>query len=135
MTKASPARAAKRTGVVRPTELTMTEAHREAFMSFGVPGHAIDQHTKNRGQAGISQEAFDAENEVEIAQQAEAKAANDKARAEAKAEERRQQKAAFAGMALQGLVSRADRSPEYPAAHAKQAVALAEALVQALEAE
>lgn len=119
-----------------PTKLTMKDEHREFFVDNGNNEEAITAFVDQAQREGSSQaeldarveEIIDASNKAKAeqeAQLAEAKAANDKARYEARLD-------AFAGMALQALLA----EPELELSakqYAAQAVLYAEALIGAID--
>lgn len=81
---------------------------------------------------GITQEQLDKDVEAAFENARAAKKANDEARQEQEAEVRKANRAAFAGMALQGILSREYHRPKDAAAIA---VRNADALLKALDEE
>lgn len=82
---------------------------------------------------GATQEQIDQDLEAAFESGRAAKRANDEARAEQAAAERRANRAAFAGMALQGLL--ANVTPGQPEDVAARAIEYADALTEALDNE
>lgn len=120
---------------VTPTELVMSDEHREALRAHGIADGHIDYIVKTASASGVPQEEFDLRVAEDLNGLGHVKEVNDKAAAERKAEERAAQRAAFAGMALQGfLANPAPEGPQTFAAVTKASVQYADALVAALEA-
>lgn len=132
MTKASPARASKRTGIPVPTTLVLSDDIFAPFEALGLGRDAFDGLIQQEQAKGTSQEAFDTMLATEAERATAAKKANEEAEAAAKAEQRKSSRMALAGMALQGLL--ANVSPGQPESVAQKAVAFADATLDALDA-
>lgn len=118
------------------TTLTISDELVAAFAELGVPANAFPEIIKREQAKRTSQEDFTKGLEEELekgrAARAEAKAANEKAEADRLAEERKVNRLALAGMAMQGLLS-GTTAWAFDGV-ARQAVSYADALLDALEA-
>ena len=118
----------KKTNTLVLTEAQFAEGEELGFKRAQLQ-HALDKSIAD----GISQEQLDKDVEAAFASARDAKRANDEARAEQAATERRANRAAFAGMALQGLL--ANVTPGQPEAVATLAIEYVDALIEALDNE
>lgn len=126
----------RRAKVIRPTKLEVRPDLLEDFAALGVPANAWPPVVAREQAKGTTQAEFDAGLEDELAAGREAKEANVKAAAEQAAEqaaaERKANRAAFAGMALQGILPGA-RAEDGIAYLARLAVDYADALCDQLD--
>lgn len=99
----------RRAKVILPTTLTVRPDLLEAFADLGVPANAFDQIVAREQAKGTTQTEFDAGLEEQAEKGRAAKKANEEAAALAEAEhvaaERKANRTALAGMALQGILA------------------------------
>lgn len=119
----------KKTNTLILTEAQFAEGEELGFKRAQLQ-HALDKSIAD----GISQEQLDKDVEAAFASARDAKRANDEARAEQAATERRANRAAFAGMALQGLLAGTNAPNEFGRVVALS-VEYADALIEALDNE
>jgi hypothetical protein len=119
----------------KPTVLVLTDEAFAAFEALGLGRESFDGIIQAEQAKGTSQEDFDALLIAEGARATAAKAANDQAEAERNAVERRGNRLALAGMALQGILAGplTDKVPSLQGI-ATLAVDYADALLKALDA-
>lgn len=114
------------------TTLTLSDEQRAALADMGIPKAEVEHALAKSIADGKTQDELDADVAAAIESHEAAKAANEKARQEQEAEVRKANRAAFAGMALQGILSRQHHRPKEAAAIA---VGYADALLAALDEE
>ena len=114
------------------TTLTLSDEQRKALTGMGIPEAEVEHALQKSIADGKTQDELDTDIAAAIESHQQALAANEKAREEQAAEQRKANRAAFAGMALQGILAR-----EYyrPKEAAEIAVRQADALLAALDAE
>ena len=115
------------------TTLTLSAEQRKALTGMGIPEAEVEHALQKSIADGKTQDELDTDIAAAIESHQQALAANEKARQEQAAEQRKANRAAFAGMALQGIV--ASGSTTGPRDVALEAVEYADALLAALDAE
>ena len=114
------------------TTLTLSDEQRKALTGMGIPEAEVEHALQKSIADGKTQDELDTDIAAAIESHQQALAANEKAREEQAAEQRKANRAAFAGMALQGILTRWDHRPKEAAVIA---VGYADALLAALDAE
>lgn len=115
------------------TTLTLSDKQRKALTGMGIPEAEVEHALQKSIADGKTQDELDTDIAAAIESHQQALAANEKARQEQAAEQRKANRAAFAGMALQGIV--ASGSTTGPRDVALEAIEYADALLAALDAE
>ena len=114
------------------TTLTLSDEVFAEGEALGFNRAGLEQALAKSQADGITQEQLDKDVETAFENARAAKKANEKAREEQAAEQRKANRAAFAGMALQGIVA---GGPTDPREAALGAIKYADALLAALDAE
>lgn len=114
------------------TTLTLSDAQRAALADMGIPEAEVEHALQKSIADGKTQDELDTDIAAAIESHQQALAANEKAREEQAAEQRKANRAAFAGMALQGIVAGGSTDPREAAL---EAIEYADALLAALDAE
>lgn len=121
------------TAKVTKITLTVSDEQRSFLTGEGYTDEAIDAMAKENGDKGITQDRWDHDVAEVIANKRKAEEREAAYRAEQEAAERKANRAAFAGIALQGLLAGPNAVQELKA-NAKLAVRYAYALLDALDA-
>lgn len=121
------------TAKVTKITLTVSDEQRSFLTGEGYTDEAIDAMAKENGDKGITQDRWDHDVAEVIANKRKAEERDAAYRAEQEAAERKANRAAFAGIALQGLLAGPNAVQELKA-NAKLAVRYADALLDALDA-
>lgn len=114
------------------TTLTLSAEQRKALTGMGIPEAEVEHALQKSIADGKTQDELDTDIAAAIESHQQALAANEKAREEQAAEQRKANRAAFAGMALQGIVAGGSTDPREAAL---EAIEYADALLAALDAE
>lgn len=114
------------------TTLTLSDEQRKALTGMGIPEAEVEHALQKSIADGKTQDELDTDIAAAIESHQQALAANEKARQEQAAEQRKANRAAFAGMALQGIVAGGSTDPREAAL---EAIEYADALLAALDAE
>lgn len=114
------------------TTLTLSAEQRKALTGMGIPEAEVEHALQKSIADGKTQDELDTDIAAAIESHQQALAANEKAREEQAAEQRKANRAAFAGMALQGIVAGGSTDPRGAALEALQH---ADALLAALDAK
>lgn len=122
------------TAKVTKITLTVSDEQRSFLMGEGYTDEAIDAMAKENGDKGITQDRWDHDVAEVIANKRKAEERDAAYRAEQEAAERKANRAAFAGIALQGLLANPETSISRLKDYAKTAVTYADALLDALDA-
>ena len=117
------------------TTLTLSDDQREALAGMGIPQAEIEHALQKSIADGKTQDELDTDIAAAIESHQQALAANEKAREEQAAEQRKANRAAFAGMALQGILANPTWYGVVPRISAQTALQHADALLAALDAE
>lgn len=114
------------------TTLTLSAEQRAALSGMGIPEAEVEHALQKSIADGKTQDELDTDIAAAIESHKQALAANEKARQEQAAEARKANRAAFSGMALQGIVAGGSTDPREAAL---EAIEYADALLAALDAE
>lgn len=114
------------------TTLTLSDKQRKALTGMGIPEAEVEHALQKSIADGKTQDELDTDIAAAIESHQQALAANEKARQEQAAEQRKANRAAFAGMTLQGIVASGSTDPREAAL---EAIEYADALLAALDAE
>lgn len=119
---------------VTPITLAVSDEQRAFLSGEGYTNEAIDAMAKENGDNGITQERWD-HDVAEIIENKRKAAEREAAyRAEQEVAERKANRAAFAGLAMQGLLANPDVNFKAASQYSKAAVAHADGLLKALDA-